>query len=82
MYKSAYFALAFVGVVVSTAAQSADIPLPALKAAPALQAPNWTGFYAGVQAGGGLARRAPDRRYTTPSASTAATTICRAAWPA
>jgi outer membrane immunogenic protein len=53
MCKRALFAAAFVGLLGSTAAQSADVPPPVLKAPPALQAPGWTGFYVGVQAGGG-----------------------------
>jgi outer membrane immunogenic protein len=53
MRKRALFAVAFAGLLGSTAAQSADVPPPVLKAPPALQASGWTGFYVGVQAGGG-----------------------------
>jgi outer membrane immunogenic protein len=51
-----YVAVAFAGLLGSTAAQSADVPPPVLKAAPVLQAPGWTGFYVGVQAGGGTGK--------------------------
>jgi opacity protein-like surface antigen len=48
MRKRALFAVAFAGLLGSTAAQSADVPPPVLKAPPALQASGWTGFYVGV----------------------------------
>jgi outer membrane immunogenic protein len=36
------------------AAQAADTPRPVLKAAPAIAAYNWAGFYAGINAGSGF----------------------------
>ena len=53
MCKRLLFAVAFAGLLGSTAAQSADVPAPVLKAPPALQISGWTGFYVGVQAGVG-----------------------------
>ncbi len=50
------FAVGLAGLVGVTAAQSADLPKLPLKAAPAVRAPDWTGFYAGIQAGAGWGR--------------------------
>jgi outer membrane immunogenic protein len=50
------FAVAFAGLLGSTAAQCADVAAPVLKAPPALQTPGWTGFYVGVQAGAGFGK--------------------------
>ena len=47
------FAVGLAGLVGMTAAQSADLPKLPLKAAPVVRAPDWTGFYVGIQAGGG-----------------------------
>jgi outer membrane immunogenic protein len=46
-------AVGLAGLVATTAAQSADIAKLPLKASPAVQPAGWTGFYIGVQAGGG-----------------------------
>ena len=48
-----YLAAGLAGLVVASAAQSADLPKSVLKAAPAARAGDWTGFYIGVQGGGG-----------------------------
>jgi outer membrane immunogenic protein len=51
-----YLAAGLAGLVVASAAQSADLPQSVLKAAPAARAGDWTGFYLGVQGGGGWGR--------------------------
>ncbi|HEY4140225.1 MAG TPA: outer membrane protein [Pseudolabrys sp.] len=56
MDKRTFFAVALVALLGSTSAWSADVAPPVLKAPPALQAPGWTGFYAGVQAGAGFGK--------------------------
>ena len=50
------FSVGFAGLIGMTAAQSADLPKLPLKAAPVVRAPDWTGFYVGIQAGGGWGR--------------------------
>ena len=63
MYKtSLYVAAAFAGVLGVTTAQAADVLQPAAKPVfkAVLQAPNWTGFYVGIQAGGGGTARQAD----------------------
>jgi outer membrane immunogenic protein len=51
-----YLAAGLAGLVVASAAQSADLPKLVVKAAPAARSGDWTGFYVGVQAGGGWGR--------------------------
>lgn len=51
-----YLATGFAGLVVASTAQAADLPKSVLKAAPAARSGDWTGFYVGVQAGGGWGR--------------------------
>lgn len=46
-------ALGLVGLVAATSTHAADIAKPVLKAAPPARAGDWTGFYVGVQGGGG-----------------------------
>jgi len=44
------------GLLAANAAQATDLPKSVLKAAPAARSGDWTGFYVGVQAGGGWGR--------------------------
>ena len=50
------FAVSLAGLVGMTAAQAADLPKLPLKTTPAVRAPDWTGFYVGIQAGAGWGR--------------------------
>jgi outer membrane immunogenic protein len=50
------FVLGLAGLAVTTAAQSADLTKLVTKAAPAARPADWTGFYAGIQGGGGWGR--------------------------
>lgn len=47
--------MALAALVAAQPAMAADITAPAYKAAPAAAAYNWSGFYVGVTAGGGMA---------------------------
>jgi outer membrane immunogenic protein len=51
-----YLAAGLAGLLAASAAQATDLPKSVLKAAPAARAGDWTGFYVGVQGGGGWDR--------------------------
>ncbi len=48
-----YVAALAAGLLTTSAARATDLPKLAVKAAPVARAADWTGFYAGIQAGGG-----------------------------